>query len=70
MDSYTRKYFFEEIEQLLESRPVEELKPSLIFLAEDGLPMLLDRSGNKAIGNLLGLLEAELGYLGDSASPP
>lgn len=43
------------------------MKPSLIFLAENGLPTLLDSSGNKAVGNLLGLLEEEFGYLGEGA---
>ena len=70
MDKYTRRFFFEAIERLLESRPIEKLKPCLLYLAEDGLPTLLDASGNKAVGNLLGLLESVYGFLGEGSPTP
>ena len=69
MNDHTRKSFFDEVRQLLESHPVEELKPVLLFVAEDGVPTMLHRSGNKAADNLLGLLEAEYG-LGESRPTP
>jgi hypothetical protein len=69
MNDHTHKFFLDEVRQLLESHPVEELKPVLLFVAEDGVPTMLHHSGNKAVGNLLGLLEAEYG-LGESSPTP
>ncbi len=65
MGKYTRKHFFEEIEKLLNDRLVEDAHPMLIYFAEDGLPELLDESGNRVVGNILGVLEAIFGYLGE-----
>ena len=56
MDKYTRKFFFEEIERILNQRPVEQSSPTLLFIAEDGLTTLLDASGNKVVGELFGIL--------------
>lgn len=66
MDRYTRMYFFEEIEEILNSRPAEKTCPTLIFFAEDGVPTLLHFSGNKVIGNITAMLESIFGYIGES----
>ena len=67
MDNYTRKFFFEEVEQILNNQPVEKSQPVLVYYAKDDLPELLHFSGNKAVGNLIGLLEAIFGYIGESS---
>lgn len=67
MDNYTRKYLFEEIEAILDSRPVEKICPILVFFAEDGVPTLLHFSGNKVIGNITAMLESIFGYMGESS---
>lgn len=67
MDHYTRMYFFEEIEEILNSRPVEKTRPVLVFFAEDGVPTMLHFSGNKVIGNITAMLESIFGYMGESS---
>ena len=67
MDHYTRMYFFEEIEDILNSRPVEKICPVLIFFAEDELPTMLHFSGNKVIGNITAMLESIFGYIDEGS---
>ena len=61
MDNYTRKFFFEAIERILDEREIEEVRPVFLFRSKDGLITLLDRSGNKAVGEIERLVWSILG---------
>lgn len=59
MNTYTKKYFFNKIEEILnDGRPIEEVCPVFLYRAENGLLTALTDDGNRWVGDLESFMDA------------